>query len=65
MEKLENVQRFAVCGKEGQIMAIILRATTLTECCFPVRDAVKNVLADFARSGGGVPPLSAKGFLAK
>ena len=27
-----------------------------------VREAVKNVLADFARQGGGVPPLSVKLF---
>ena len=30
-----------------------------------VRDAVKNVLADFFREGGGVPPLSVKGFWAQ
>ena len=27
-----------------------------------VREAFKNVLADFVRKGGGVPPLSAKLF---
>ena len=30
-----------------------------------LREPVKNVLADFAREGGGVPPLSAKLFWAQ
>ena len=30
-----------------------------------IREPVKNVLANFAREGGGVPPLSAKLFLAQ
>ena len=45
MEKLENVQRFARCvEKRGKawLLEIILRATTWTECRFPVMSVEEN-----------------------
>ena len=38
----ERAKICKVCGKEGHIMAIILRATTWTECRFPVMSVEEN-----------------------
>ena len=50
----ERAKVCKVCGKEGQIMAIILRATTWTECRFPIMSVEENSGGEAILGGANV-----------